>query len=217
MASGWRFVLHGGCAETCPGAARQQHILRNLQEVSEIVSDRLAKGAKARDVVALAVSALEDRPVFNAGYGAALTRDGVHQLEAGIVDGASSDYGAVGCAEQTKNPILVAHSLSQQGPHVMLVGRPADEAARERGFDQVVNSHFTTPFRKAHWDQTTASGQGDVDLEMGTVGAVVLDSHGHIAAGGSTGGPTGKMNGRIGDTAILGAGLYADTQLGVVW
>ncbi|RWA08957.1 hypothetical protein EKO27_g6154 [Xylaria grammica] len=183
MAGGWRFVLHGGCAETCPDAARQQHILRNLQEVSEIVSDRLAKRVKARDVVALAVSALEDRPVFN------VTQDGVHQLEAVIVDGASSDYGAVGCTEQTKNPILVAHSLSY---------------------------HFTTPFPKAHWDQTTESGQREADLEMGTVGAVVLDSHGHIAAGGSMGGPAGKMNGRIGGTAILGAGLYADTQLGVV-
>lgn len=99
----------------------------------------------------------------------------------------------------------------------MLVGRAADELAKERGFDVVANGYFTTSFRKAYWDRTAELKQRDAGGEMSTVGAIVLDSHGHLAAGGSTGGPTGKMCGRIGDTAILGAGLYADSQLSVVW
>ena len=99
----------------------------------------------------------------------------------------------------------------------MLIGRGADEMAKELGFDPVANSYFTTSSRKAYWEQTISLNRQEVDSHMGTVGAVVLDSHGHLAAGGSTGGPTGKKNGRIGDTAVLGAGLYADTQLSVVW
>ncbi|KAK3936397.1 nucleophile aminohydrolase [Diplogelasinospora grovesii] len=102
------------------------------------------------------------------------------------------------------------------GPHTMLVGRAADETTKKLGFDVVANNYFTTPFRKAYWDQTSRLGQRDAGSEMGTVGAIVLDSYGHLAAGGSTGGPTGKIDGRIGDTAILGAGLYADARLGVV-
>ncbi|KAK4182081.1 hypothetical protein QBC35DRAFT_479397 [Podospora australis] len=139
------------------------------------------------------------------------------KLEAGIVDGASAGYGAVACTEATKNPVAVANALLEQGPHVMLVGRFADEANKNFGFEVVTNDHFTTPYRKAYWDQTAAAlGQRDSGSEMGTVGAIVLDEHGNLAAGASTGGPTGKVDGRIGDTAVLGAGLSADSKLAVL-
>lgn len=93
----------------------------------------------------------------------------------------------------------------------------ADEAAKDLGFDTVANSYFTTAFRKANWQSTAEQGQVRAVPGTGTVGAVILDSHGFLAAGGSTGGPTGKHPGRIGDTAVLGAGLYADAQLSVLW
>ena len=99
----------------------------------------------------------------------------------------------------------------------MLVGSAADEKAKELGLEVVANSYFSTPFRKAYWDRVSRSEQRDLGSEMGTVGAIVLDSHGHLAAGGSTGGPTGKIDGRVGDTAIFGAGLYADARLSVLW
>lgn len=99
----------------------------------------------------------------------------------------------------------------------MLVGKDADDLAQKYGLDTVPNSAFTTPFREAYWKKVMSSERQDMDSQIGTVGAVVLDSHGRFAAGGSTGGPTGKSSGRIGDTAVLGAGLYADKELSVVW
>ncbi|KAM0563573.1 hypothetical protein ACHAPJ_001297 [Fusarium lateritium] len=212
----WHFVLHGGCAETCPDSQRQREISKQLRNVASIVARALTEGAEARDVVTLAVSALEDCPVFNAGHGAALNQNGIHQLEAAIVDGSSGRYAAVGCIQTTKNPIAAANALLERGSHTMLVGSGADEAAREFGLETVPNSYFTTPFRRAYWHQVVEKGLQQTGSEMGTVGAIVLDSRGRLVAGGSTGGPTGKLDGRIGDTAILGAGLYADENLAVL-
>lgn len=99
----------------------------------------------------------------------------------------------------------------------MLVGPAADKLAEKLGCAPVSNTYFTTPYRQGHWIDFIQNKRGDKSAEMGTVGAIVLDSFGHLAAGGSTGGPTGKMEGRVGDTAILGAGIYVDGQLGVLW
>lgn len=79
-APGWRLIIHGDCAETCPDASRQRDIMRGLQTVGEIAADTLKKGPKAKDVVVLAISAFEDFPMFNAGRGAALNRAGVHEV-----------------------------------------------------------------------------------------------------------------------------------------
>ncbi|TAQ88668.1 hypothetical protein B7494_g2993 [Chlorociboria aeruginascens] len=214
--SNWQFILHGGCAESCPDAPRQQEISRNLCSIAASVSEALSEGLGAKDAVVLAVSALEDCPLFNAGYGAALNQDGIHQLEAGIVDGHSSGYRAVGCIETTKNPILLAKALLDVGPHTMLVGRGADSMAETLGLDTVANSYFTTDLRKDYWERTVSLREQEAELLTGTVGAIVLDSRGRLAAGGSTGGATGKKNGKIGDTAVLGAGLYADAELSIV-
>jgi L-asparaginase / beta-aspartyl-peptidase len=133
------------------------------------------------------------------------------------VDGHSGAYGAVGCVTTTKNPILVANALLRYGRHCMLVGQAADDMAKKLGLETVANNYFTTVLRRAHWEQKVRLGNKDTECDLGTVGAIVLDSRGQLAAGGSTGGPVGKLSGRIGDTAILGAGLYADSRVGVVW
>lgn len=99
----------------------------------------------------------------------------------------------------------------------MLVGQPADDMAKKLGLETVANDYFTTAFRHAHWKRRVELEIKNNKGDMGTVGAVVLDSRGHLAAGGSTGGITGKLRGRIGDTAVLGAGLYADPRVAVVW
>jgi beta-aspartyl-peptidase (threonine type) len=99
----------------------------------------------------------------------------------------------------------------------MLVGQPADDMSKRRGIEIVANEHFTTALRRKYWEQNKRGPDLDKDGDFGTVGAVVLDRYGNLAAGGSTGGTSGKSRGRIGDTAILGAGLYADSKVAVVW
>jgi L-asparaginase / beta-aspartyl-peptidase len=100
----------------------------------------------------------------------------------------------------------------------MLAGRAADALAKELGFEAVNNDYFTVPLRKSHWEQFNRLGSpADAAGQTEAVGAVVLDSKGNLAVGGSSGGPTGKMEGRVGDAAILGAGLHADASLGVLW
>lgn len=116
--------------------------------------------------------------------------------------------------ERIKNPILAAASLLEQGPHTFLWGAAAESLAEANNLELVPNSYFTTPFRKVLWNQSTESSS---QTDGGTVGAVVLDSHGHLAAAGSTGGLMFKADGRIGDTAVLGAGLYADQRLAIIW
>ncbi|KUL89395.1 hypothetical protein ZTR_04440 [Talaromyces verruculosus] len=210
----WHFVLHGGCTETCADSDRQREIIENLQAVAESVTRALNQGATAKEAVVLAVAGLEDCPTFNAGHGAALNDDGVHQLEAGLVDGVSKTYGAVGLLETTKNPIRLANELLEHAPHTIMVGTAADDTAKKLGLETVPNSSFSTAFRKGLWERSKSNKI--VSGGNGTVGAVVLDSYGQLAAGGSTGGGTGKMDRRLGDTAILGAGLYADDRVSVV-
>lgn len=137
------------------------------------------------------------------------------QLEAGVVDGATGKYGAVANTRLIKNPIYAADLLLRKGPHPMLVGPAADAMAKKEGLVTVQNNYFTTEARLSHLKSSMAAGD-DGDLSLGTVGAVVLDSQGRLAAAGSTGGTTGKMPGRIGDTAILGAGLYANSDIATV-
>ena len=85
------------------------------------------------------------------------------------------------------------------------------------GLETVPNEFFITPFRRAYWERSSQAHNDNAVDDFGTVGALVLDSHGNLAAGGSTGGTTGKLSGRVGDTAVLGAGLYANDRVALVW
>jgi len=126
-------------------------------------------------------------------------------------------YGAVACISETKNPIHAANALLEHGPHCMLVGQAADDMSKKRGLEIVHNKHFTTALRLKHWEQNKQKNYPNTDSDFGTVGAIALDSYGHLAVGGSTGGTSCKARGRVGDTAVLGAGLYADSKVAVVW
>ena len=213
----WSVIIHGGCTNSCPDVETQREIQRSLGPVLEKAASALKAGTPAKEVVISAVTALEDCPLFNAGKGAALTIEGDHEVEAGLVDGHSGSYGAVSCVTTTKNPILAANAILQHGVHCMLVGNAADDKAQRLGLESVPNTYFETASRRAYWASTNRDRQRHIELESGTVGAVALDVHGHIAAGGSSGGISGKDKGRIGDTAVLGAGLFADSKLGVAW
>ena len=130
------------------------------------------------------------------------------------MDGRTRKAGSVAGISGTKNPITAARAVMDHSPHVMLSGPGADEFSHEQNLEQADPSYFATPERKRQLDELKAKKLSwfDVDLKYGTVGAVAVDSAGHVAAATSTGGLTGKRWGRIGDSPIIGAGTYADDR-----
>ncbi|KAL7909513.1 nucleophile aminohydrolase [Trichoderma velutinum] len=207
-------VLHGGASESWVGDAESYHttnaFLKGLVSRAEA---SLGKGTLAVDVAAEVVAELEDYPAFNAGKGAAVNVDGNFELEAGIVNGTTSAYCAAVCLHETKNPIKLARAmLDSSGPMtpVFIAGPGGDELAKRLGLEMVSNSYFATESRTSYWHKKKAEMS-----EHGTVGAVVLDVHGNLAAANSTGGMMFKPVGRVGDTAVLGSGLYADKNVAI--
>lgn len=219
--SGWKLVVHGGA-----GIIEKARMPTGMERDVRSALDRalatgeavLSRGGGAIDAVEAAVRELEDDPNFNAGRGAVFTYDGRNELDAAIMDGRDRSAGAVTGVTETRNPVSLARAVKDQCPHVLLRGRGADIFSREQGLEQVPNSWFATEERRRQLDSMMAAGgdQFDWDLKYGTVGAVALDSSGHVAAATSTGGLTGKRWGRIGDTPIIGAGTYADDRSAAV-
>jgi L-asparaginase / beta-aspartyl-peptidase len=172
---------------------------------------QLAAGRSAVDAVAAAVVVLEDAPYFNAGRGAVFTHDGGHELDAAIMDGAMLRAGAIAGVRHVRNPVLLARAVMERSPHVMLAGEGAEAFAREQGLALVDSEYFRTEARWRQWQEALRKGEkGEHADHFGTVGAVALDAHGNLAAATSTGGMTDKRRGRIGDSPVIGAGMYAN-------
>ncbi len=174
----------------------------------------LETGGTSLDATVAAVRILEDSPLFNAGLGAVFNHEGINELDAAIMDGATRKAGAVAGVRHIKNPIELARMVMDRSPHVLLSGEGAEEFALEQGVKLVPGSYFYTERR---WKQLEEAQRSDklasADEDIGffsTVGAVARDSHGNLAAATSTGGMTNKRWGRIGDSPIIGAGTYAD-------
>lgn len=213
----WTLVIHGGAGiiqrdKVTP--EQEKSIRAGLDAALDAGSKVLDGGGTALDAVEAAVKMLEDDPNFNAGRGAVFTWEGRNELDASIMDGRTRAAGSVAGSTTTRHPVSLARKVMEDSPHVMLSGAGADEFAKTSGLEQVDNSWFATPERKRQLDALKARQAGwvDVDHKFGTVGAVALDSHGHVAAATSTGGLTGKRWGRIGDSPIIGAGTYADDR-----
>jgi L-asparaginase / beta-aspartyl-peptidase len=183
----------------------------------------LEKGGTAMDAVEAAVVSLEDFPLFNAGRGSVFTHEGKNEMDAAIMDGATLRAGAVAFVRNVKNPVKLARLVMQRTPHVLLAGRGADQFAVETGVEMADDAYFFTEHRYEQLLKARDEGivQLDhtadeqellhaVDRPMGTVGAVACDSQGRLAAATSTGGMTNKKFGRVGDTALIGQGTYAD-------
>jgi beta-aspartyl-peptidase (threonine type) len=151
---------------------------------------------------------LEDEPVFNAGIGSCLNQDGIVEMDASLMEGATFHCGAVGAVRTVQNPILLAKAIMEEGRHVFLVGEGAERFAQEKGFPTVSQEALITERQRQRWRRAQAPG------EPGTVGAVAFDKGGHLAAATSTGGIFNKREGRVGDSAVIGAGTYADDTLG---
>jgi len=163
----------------------------------------LGRGGSALDAVCAAVVVLEDDPLFNAGRGACYNRDEQHELDAAIMDGATRRAGAVAAVSRIRNPVLAARAVMEKSRHVLLVGRGAERFAQNQGVKLAPRAYFATAGR-------LAALRARVEGHHGTVGAVALDAEGRLAAATSTGGYTGKLPGRVGDSPIVGAGTYAD-------
>lgn len=176
----------------------------------------LAKGESALDAVEAAVRVLEEDSCFNAGRGSVLTSTGSIELDAAIMDGRNRAAGAVAGLRTTRAPVSLARRLLEEGPHVFLSGKGADDFARNHGLDQVENSWFEIPERRRQLDELLRLGGFDDEVKYGTVGAVAVDIDGHVAVATSTGGLTAKRWGRVGDSPLIGAGTYADDRSAAV-
>jgi isoaspartyl peptidase/L-asparaginase-like protein (Ntn-hydrolase superfamily) len=176
-----------------------------LGEALQAGNTVLQKGGTALDAVTATVVAMEDSPLFNAGRGAVYNADARHELDAAIMDGATLRAGAVACVERIRNPVLAARAVMQHSRHVLLAGRGAERFAEKQQLKMVNREYFGTAFRLQALKRNLQSHHG-------TVGAVALDRDGNLAAATSTGGYTGKLPGRIGDSPLVGAGTYADNR-----
>jgi L-asparaginase / beta-aspartyl-peptidase len=216
----WKLMIHGGCGAMRPDTVppQQEEAARaGLEAALDAGEAILSTGGTALDAVEAAARALEENAAFNAGRGCVLTADGLAELDAAIMDGATRRCGAVAGLQRTRAPVSAARAVMAHSPHVLLTYEGADLFARGQGLEQVANEWFVTPERRAQLDKVMAAGGGfDSDIKYGTIGAVAVDQAGHVAAATSTGGLTAKRWGRIGDSPLIGAGTYADDRAAAV-
>ena len=212
-------VVHGGAWEI-PAEAREACRAGCLRALERGWA-ALEQGGSAVEACERAVIELENDPVFDAGTGSHLNRDGRVQLDAILMDGRTLKAGAVCAVEQLRNPIQVARLVLERSEHMMLAGAGAEQFAVEMGALLCNPSELVVAREVEHWyklkhETDAARGRFTGSQQLGTVGAVALDAHGNLAAATSTGGTACKFPGRVGDSALIGCGCYADNQTGAV-
>lgn len=213
----WSFAIHGGAGtleRARMTAAQQAEYKAALQLALDAGAKVLRDGGTAVAAVTAAITILEDDSKFNAGRGAVFTWEGVNELDAAIMDGNGRRAGAVAGVRVVRHPILLAQQVMDDGRHVFLSGEGAEQFAKEGDLEIVPPEFFATESRRKQLEELKTKNLSalDVEFKYGTVGAVARDAAGHLAAGTSTGGMTGKRWGRIGDAPVIGAGTYADDR-----
>ncbi len=218
-------VVHGGAGDW---PRRLHHsALRGVRNAADLGFKVLDRGGLAMDAVEEAVVSLEDNPSFNAGKGSALNLRGEVECDAAIMDGKTLRGGGVALLKGVKNPVRAARIVMDKTDHVLIAGYAARMIALTNG---VPRADLKVPRRVEDWKTGLrklrkrklgyrSNTSKDLIEEFlarvsDTVGALALDSEGNLAAADSTGGMGLKLPGRIGDTSILGAGLYADNDSG---
>jgi len=198
-------AVHGGAGAEAPGErdARRAGVARAAEAGWAV----LVAGGHALEAAIAAVAVLEDDPLFNAGLGSVLTVEGVVEMDASVMTGDTLEAGAVGAVTGVCSPVRLARAVLVEGREVLLVGEPAQQLARRHGLATCAPEALITEEARRRWQERRPPG-GE------TVGAVARDAAGHLAAATSTGGVTGKRRGRLGDSAVIGAGTYADDALG---
>lgn len=222
-------VIHGGAGTILREkltADLEEQIRHDLTRSLEAGYAVLERGGPALDAVQAAVNVMEDSPQFNAGKGAVFTHEGANEQDATIADGATGLAGSVAGVRRIARPIDLARLVMEKSPHVLLAGSGAEHFASEHGMELVDSDYFYTERRHRQLQEVIdrqhgegASGREGMRLseddKCGTVGAVALDRDGKLAAATSSGGMTNKRWGRIGDSALLGAGTWADNTVAV--
>lgn len=199
--------MHGGAG---PVAGRDYSVVEDhLRELAVEGQSRLESGAAALDVVEFAVAELEASGMYVAGKGSAPNTAGYVELDASIMDGATREAGAVAAIVGVVNPISVARRIMQETPHVMLSGKGALAFASSLDLKLVTDpdEYYVLPIG-VYEDEI-------YEQKHGTVGAVALDMSGGLAAATSTGGTFGKLEGRIGDSGLIGPGTWADDDVAI--
>jgi len=207
-------IVHGGAVVSKSLgdgilSSRREHMIKAVEEGMGILRRR---GNGALDAAESAVTLMESSGAFNAGKGSCLTITKETEMDAGIMDGSNLQCGAVGAIRDVINPIQVARKVLELTPHALLAGGPAASFADSNGIP--LEKIGVTKIKFKMFDELTKSKSHLRYQEFGTVGAVVIDKDGNLASAVSTGGTWLKMEGRIGDSAIVGAGFYADNRAG---
>ncbi|RTL89848.1 MAG: isoaspartyl peptidase/L-asparaginase [Hyphomicrobiales bacterium] len=208
----YSLMIHGGAG----AIDAPERYAPSLRRIAETGAGLLEKGASALDAVTRCVALLEDDPLFNAGRGAVLNAAGESCCDGSIMDGRNLAAGAVAGVKGVRNPVLLARLVMEKTPHVFLIGPGAENFGRAHGIAFEEQDYFVTPERRAQLARAKARRQMSLDHaeplsgKLGTVGAVARDSAGDLAAATSTGGLVNQMSGRVGDSPVIGAGVYAD-------
>ncbi|XP_013384130.1 uncharacterized protein LOC106154348 [Lingula anatina] len=207
-------VLHAGAGENFKQDNKAKKLIEfAMQAALSVGSKMLAEGKPSLEAVQATVVSLENCFLFNAGKGAVLNASGEHELEACIMDGKTGKCGAAACLKSVKNPVEAARLVCDKTKHVLLIGEKAETLCRENGLATVPNKYFKTFMREQQFRQVASSASNNNDPQ--TVGAVAVDVYGNLAVATSTGGVLNKMEGRVGDTGIPGAGCFADEKVAV--
>jgi len=219
-------AIHGGAGtilRTSLTAEKEKLYKDALQAALLSGYTLLQKDGSALDAVEAAIKSLEDCPLFNAGKGAVFNSEGRHEMDASIMNGKNLTAGAVGLIKNVKNPITLARKIMENTTHVFVCGEGAENYARAFRLEMASDEYFFDKFRFEQWKQSSMAGGTFLDHNLhgtnapdekkfGTVGAVAMDKNGNLAAGTSTGGMTNKSPGRLGDSAVIGAGTYANNN-----
>lgn len=212
----WSIAIHGGAGGSPSNLNPQKRAEyeKHLLEALEIGTKILSQGGRSLEAVEKVVVYMENCPLFNAGKGAVKNIDGVHELDAAIMDGSNLKAGAVAGLKDIKNPIMAARLVMDSTAHVLLIGEGASAFAKSMGLESVDNSYFSTKQREEQLNRIKESQEAP--HPGGTVGCVALDLYGNLSAATSTGGMSGKKWGRVGDVPIIGAGTYANNKTAAI-
>ncbi|MBE9065246.1 isoaspartyl peptidase/L-asparaginase [Leptolyngbya cf. ectocarpi LEGE 11479] len=221
MKDHFSLIIHGGAGslEHLKREGNGSEIMDSVRRILQGGRRLLENGGTALDAVTYCAAELEDDPLYNAGRGSVLNEYGEVEMDAAIMDGATLDAGAIAGVTTIKNPIQLARQVLEKSEHVMLIGKGAQEFGQLHGIRRMPDDYFFVDHRVRQWREAQKLGGMMLDHEdasppkkLGTIGAVARDLQGNLAAATSTGGIVNKRWGRVGDSPIIGAGVFADND-----
>lgn len=220
----YSIMVHGG-AGALDNVKDEKTAVRYLESIRRVLEhgrEVMQLGGSALQAVEACASLLEDDPVFNAGCGSVLNEQGKVEMDAAIMDGRDLSAGAVAAVSNIANPVQLARLVMTESEHVMLISEGAMRFAEHCNMELTPDEYFFTPERVEQFEEARRAHkmvldhdencENCEDQKYGTIGAIARDPHGNLAAATSTGGIVNKRLGRVGDSPIVGSGVYADNE-----